>query len=160
MRPRRRIPLRILHVRYREEAWPVGEPVAMAEWPENKMNETNRRAKVVVKYAGGERPGERVFQVGEKGPRKADGRDGSADGRYSERSDIHSFLVTARCSQECSSRLLFSPRRVSDALVRFIPFYINRSGFLSFLSRRTDHRHRPPTRFVRDCDREEPVRTV
>jgi len=63
-------------VRYREEAWPVAEPVAIAEWSENKMNETNRRAKVVVKYAGGERPGERVFQVGEKGPGK--GTDGRA----------------------------------------------------------------------------------
>lgn len=92
---------------------------AMTEWSENKMNETNRRAKVVVKYAGGERPGERVFQVGEKGPRKADGRNGSADGRYSERSDIHSFLVTARCPQECSSRPLLSTARIRCSC----PFY-------------------------------------
>lgn len=50
----------------------------MAEWPENKMNETDRRAEAVVKYAGEDRPGERVFQVGEEGSRKADGRDGEA----------------------------------------------------------------------------------
>lgn len=143
----------------RRRAWSVGEPVAMAEWPENKMNETDRRAEAVVKYAGEDRPGERGS--GRRGGFKKGRWSGTPKrlGRWpvdSEKFDIHSFLVTARKN---APRGLFPLRRVSNALVRFIPFYNNRSGFLSFLSRWTDHRHRPPTRFVRDCDREVPVRT-
>jgi len=90
----------------------------VAEWPENKMNETDR-VEVAVKYAERDRPGERAFQVGKKGPR------GQMVGTLkrldrwpvdSEKFDIHGFLVTARCSQERSRPLFFTMR-------------IRRSGF-------------------------------
>lgn len=94
-------------MKYLEGAWSVEKPVAMVEWPENKMNETDCRTVATAKCAEGDRPGERVFQVGEKSPKRQMAEPILAS-RWpvdSEKFDIHSFLATARCSQKRSSSL-------------------------------------------------------